>query len=136
MTVVAPRRAWPGICLVLLLLGGRAVDAGEKGDVSKGRTLAVAHCALCHVVGDHNKFGGIGSTPSFRVLASIKDGLQRFLTFFARRPHPTFVRLPGTEAPTAYPLTVPEVKLTPQEVMDIAAFAMTLKDPKWLESSN
>ena len=49
----------------------------------------------CHMIGDFNPFGGIGSTPSFQLLAMRDDWLERFQTFYERRPHPVFVRVPG-----------------------------------------
>ena len=40
--------------------------------------------------------GGIGSTPSFQLLAnSFPDYKDRFETFNARRPHPVFVIIEG-----------------------------------------
>jgi mono/diheme cytochrome c family protein len=117
----------------LALVIGVATAAGggaAAADLKRGRGLAQKHCAFCHVVGDFNKFGGIGSTPSFQLLASMRDGAERFRSFYARRPHPSFMYLPDDEPPTAAPLAVPPVKLTYQQIDDIVAFALTLKDPR------
>jgi len=117
--VVAPASGWTD------------ETAKAPADLAHGRKLAIAHCALCHVVGDFNKYGGIGSTPSFRVLASMRDDPERFRTFFARPPHPSFVKLADAPYPTDYPLNAPPVELEQEDVRDIAAFAATLKDPSW-----
>jgi hypothetical protein len=83
--------------LLLVTLTAVAVPAAADGDVEAGRKVAEQHCARCHVVGGYNKYGGIGSTPSFQLLAnSFPDYKDRFETFFARRPHPVFVIIEGT----------------------------------------
>jgi mono/diheme cytochrome c family protein len=102
------------------------------GDAAKGQKLAETHCSRCHVVGDFNKFGGIGSTPSFNLIAGMKDGMERFSTFFERRPHPAFVTVPGVErwtklAPYAIPFEV-----TAETITDLLAFVEKLK-PKNVE---
>ena len=115
------------LSVVWLLL---TVSAAAAGGLEEGRKLAQKHCAVCHVVGDFNKFGGIGSTPSFQMLASMKDGKERFQSFFARRPHPSFIFLPD-QAPLAnMPLNAPPVRLTYEEIENIVSFALTLKNPR------
>ncbi len=99
-------------------------------DLETGRALARSHCAVCHVIGDYNKFGGIGSTPSFQLLASMKDGAARFQTFYARRPHLSFVTLPDQKPPTNLPLNAPPVTLTYEQVDAIVRYGLTLKDPR------
>jgi len=42
--------------------------------------MSLEHCARAHVIGDFNPFGGIGSTPSFQLLAKRDDWLERFQT--------------------------------------------------------
>jgi mono/diheme cytochrome c family protein len=98
-----------------------------QGDAAAGRKLAVLHCARCHVVGDHNPYGGIGSTPSFQLLARRADYLERFQTFFERRPHPVYVRVPGTPRLTDLPSPVAEFTVTPDNIEDLIAFVETLK---------
>ncbi len=107
--------------------------AAWAADLKNGRILAEKHCAICHVVGDFNKFGGIDSTPSFQLLASLRDGAERFQSFYARRPHPSFVFLPDQKPPSNMPLNAPAVHLTYEQVDDIVFFARTLKDPKLVE---
>ncbi len=97
------------------------------GDVAAGRKLAIQHCARCHVVGDHNPYGGIGSTPSFQWLAKRADYLERFSTFFERRPHPVYVRVPDAERLTDLPSFVVEFTVTAENIEDLIAFVETLK---------
>ena len=101
-------------------------SARAEGDLSKGRAIATKHCSRCHVIGDINRFGGIGSTPSFQLIAGVEDGLERFETFYARRPHPNFVRLLSVPRfskapPYAIPLTITE-----NSIEDLMAFVNTL----------
>jgi mono/diheme cytochrome c family protein len=105
-----------------------APAAAQEGDAVRGREKAITYCARCHVVGDHNPMGGIGSTPSFQLLVKRRPDFEdRFRTFYARRPHPVYVRVPGVPKwsdaqPYATPFTV-----TLDEIEDILAFAKTLK---------
>ena len=104
--------------------------AGAKatGNAEAGRKLAVVHCSRCHVIPDHNPLGGIGSTPSFRLLAELDDGIERFETFFSRRPHPSFVRVPDVAPPTELPSAPVVLELSAQDLEDIAAYARQLRE--------
>ncbi len=117
------------LCISVVLLFETA-SAAAAGGLAEGRKLAQKHCAVCHVVGDFNKFGGIDSTPSFQMLASMKDGKERFQSFFARRPHPSFIFLPDQMPPTDLPLNAPPVRLSHEDIENIVSFALTLKDPR------
>jgi mono/diheme cytochrome c family protein len=121
------RRAF-ALTLLLALL---PVTAGAEGDAKKGREIAVQHCARCHVVPDYNPMGGIGSTPSFRLLAELDDGLVRFETFFARRPHPPFVRMQNTQPPTGLPAALQPFEMTVADLEDLLAYARQLRE--WQE---
>ncbi len=101
--------------------------ARADGDLEAGRKMAVKHCARCHVIGDFNPFGGISSTPSFQLLANRNDWLERFQTFYERRPHPVFVRVPDVPRWTKLPSYVKEFRVTPENIQDIIAFAQTLR---------
>ena len=104
-----------------------AAPARADGDRVAGRKMAREHCARCHVIGDFNPFGGIGSTPSFQLLANRNDWLERFQTFYERRPHPVFVRVPDVPRWTELPSHVKEFRVTPENIQDIIAFAETLR---------
>ena len=85
--------------------------ASAEGSVAEGRKLAINFCARCHVIGEYNRLGGIDSTPSFYSLAQRSDFVERLQTFYERRPHPVFVRVPGVPRwsnapPYATPFTV------------------------------
>lgn len=101
--------------------------AAAAGDAEKGRQIAIDHCARCHVIPDHNPYGGIESTPSFRLLARRDDYLERFRTFFERPPHPVVVRVPGVEPPTDDPAFVATFEIQPEQVDDIVAFVEILR---------
>ena len=68
-----PRQIWIGLTAAVLLTA-----PATAADVKNGKQLAEAHCSRCHVVGDYNKFGGIGSTPSFQGIRFLKDWRERF----------------------------------------------------------
>ena len=104
-----------------------ATGWGAEANAAAGRRLATTHCARCHVVGDHNKLGGIGSTPSFQLLARRDDYLERFETFYARRPHPVFIRVPDVPKCSNAPVTIAEIEITVEDIEDIIAFVETLK---------
>ena len=79
-------------CLLLLPLALAAfagpASAAAEGDPVRGKELAIKHCAKCHVIGDHNPYGGINSTPSFFIFARKPEVYdERVMTFDQRRPH-------------------------------------------------
>jgi mono/diheme cytochrome c family protein len=74
------RALTPKIGVIALALS--AQSAWAEGDVAQGRKIAEQHCSRCHVIGDYNKYGGIGSTPSFQLLANqLPDYRARFEIF-------------------------------------------------------
>lgn len=122
------------VTLQLSFLAGviAAPAALADGNVETGRQVAEQHCSRCHVIGDYNKYGGIGSTPSFQLLANaFPDYRARFETFFVRRPHPVFVIIEGygRRLPEIPPNAAP-VKLPLSAVADVLAFVETLRKKK------
>ncbi len=118
----------PLLALAILVVASLpAAPAWAGGDAVAGRKISETHCARCHVIGDFNPMGGIGSTPSFQLLAKRGDWLERFETFFERRPHPVFVRMPDVARWTTLPSHVSEFEVTPANIDDIVAFVETLK---------
>ena len=112
------------LCVLILT----ATAAKAQTDVERGRTLAHQQCARCHVIGDFNPNGGIGSTPSFQLLVNaLKDHEQRFKTFFARRPHGAFVTVRGYPRLNELPDNAAPIEITYEEVEELLAFARTLK---------
>ncbi len=116
------KRMFLGLSFLIIM---KAANADEN--IIKGRNLAEQHCARCHVVGTFNKFGGIGSTPSFQLIAGMKDGLERFETFFERRPHPVFVRVPSVEKWSKVPPYATEFTVTAQSLDQLLSFVKTIK---------
>ncbi len=104
-----------------------AFPDGAAGSAEKGQAIAEKHCSRCHVVGALNPMGGIGSTASFQMIAKMPDYLERFQTFYARRPHPAFLRVPGVSRWSNLPAYATEFSITLVEVDDIIAFVKTLE---------
>lgn len=113
------------IAAVLFLSLAPATTA-VAGDNEKGRAIAHQHCARCHVIGDHNPKGGIGSTPSFQLLRRMADWRERFGTFYNRRPHPVHVRVEGVRQWTNLPPNAEPFTITQGNVDDILAFVETI----------
>lgn len=102
-----------------------------EGDAEEGERLSLLHCARCHVVSDKNRFGGIGSTPSFAAMRSIDNWLERFLNFWDENPHPSFLQVEGMTDPfdPQRPPHVAPIEITQDELAAIVAFAGTI-EPK------
>ena len=100
--------------------------AVAAGDWDKGRDIARQHCARCHVIGDKDRMGGIGSTPSFPLLRKMGDWRERFETFYNRRPHPVHVRVEGIRQWTNLPPNAKPFTITQDNVDDIVKFVETL----------
>lgn len=118
------------VTLVLLIAGlSSTAGAARAADAEHGRELAQRHCARCHVVGDFNPMGGIGSTPSLQWIKKLDDWRERFETFYARRPHLAFLRVEGIEPITTLPPNATPIDLTMQDAEDIYAYVETLEVP-------
>lgn len=118
------------IPLCALIMGLAASPASADGDAGKGREVAIKHCARCHVIGHYNRLGGIDSTPSFQLLARRDDVEDRVATFYARPPHPVFVRVPGVPRLSNAPAYATEFTVTPGDIDNLVAFVLTLKSWK------
>ena len=117
------RRAALSVLLVLLAAEPAAADA------ENGRALAERHCARCHVVGEFNPHGGIGSTPSLQWIKKLDDWRDRFRTFYIRRPHLAFVKVKGFAPWTKLPPYAEPVEISLEDADDIFAFIETLPVP-------
>ena len=117
-----------GSAAVVCAFLAAAEPALADGDVERGRAVAEQQCSRCHVIGDFNRMGGIGSTPSFQLLVNaLEDYEDRFRSFFARRPHPAFVTVKGYPRPNALPANAAPIEITDEKVEDVLAFAKTLR---------
>ena len=97
------------VCAVAASLWAVGASAAE-GDAERGFDLAVDHCARCHVIGDHNPYGGINSTPSFWIFARKPElYMERLTTFDQRRPHRSMT-----------------FDVAPRDIEDIKAYVRTL----------
>jgi hypothetical protein len=75
------------------------------------------------VIRAFNKFGGIGSTSSFRGVR----GMEHFQTFYtSRRAHLAFVRVPDIPKWSNVPAYATEFTVTPQAIDDLLAFVKTI----------
>ena len=104
----------PRVLVPLLALAAFASHAQAQteaeGDPVRGKKLAIKYCAKCHVIGDHNPYGGINSTPSFFIFKRKPEVYdERILTFDQRRPHIALkldVKLPQIKDIKAYVDTI------------------------------
>ncbi len=119
------RTIW--LCALLI---GWALPALADGNAVKGREVSIKFCARCHVIGDYNRHGGINSTPSFQLLARRDDVEDRVRAFYARPPHPVFVRVPGVPRRSNAPAYASEFTVTPDDIENLVAFLFTLKNWK------
>lgn len=105
--------------------------AAPDGDLVLGERLSLQHCGRCHVVSEANKYGGIGSTPSFGALRTIPDWQNKFAAFWTLNPHPSFTQVEGVTEPfdPERPPFIAPIELTTDEVDAIAAFAASI-EPK------
>ena len=102
------------------------------GDAALGEQVSLRSCGRCHVINEKNKYGGIGSTPSFGALRSLSKWYDSFSAFWTINPHPAFTQVAGVTPPfdPARPSPIAPVELTLEEVEAIVAFvsAMPPKD--------
>jgi mono/diheme cytochrome c family protein len=99
------------VVMILALAAPVRAEDGEDGDIAKGRELAQALCAQCHLnPGQGEKAGPMG-VPGFVAVANRPDqtfgGIVRWLK--------------------AVPPMMPDHKLTQDEIEAIAAFVMSLR---------
>ena len=95
---------------IILVINGAAL---ADGDPARGKTLAIENCAQCHVIGDHNPYGGVNNSPSFYVFAERPEFYEeRLQTFDQRRPHLSR-----------------DMKVSPEDIAHIMAYVGTLERP-------
>lgn len=105
------------------------VEVTYDGDADLGHKVSRSKCTRCHVVDEQTRGFGIGSTPSFMVLRSLRDWEERFYAFYTLNPHPAFTMIDGlTEPfPAHRPSPIAPVTLTVEEVDAIVAFVAALQ---------
>lgn len=97
-------------------------------DYAPGEKLTLFNCGRCHVVNEKNKYGGIGSTPSFGAMRNLDDWETRFDVFFTLAPHPAFTQVEGVTEPFPVdrPSPIHPLTLTLEEIDTIKEFTRTI----------
>jgi len=111
------------LALSIVGLSTERTQAEDPDMINRGLELSKTHCGRCHIV-DADRFGGISSTPSFKIMIiALKDWETRFATFMARNPHPAHVRLDADgPRPDHQPAAIKEVVLSEEDVDAILAY--------------
>lgn len=107
-----------------LVMSASPAASAESVLTQKGLELSKLHCARCHIVSEKDRFSGISSTPSFKIMIEVlKDWEDRFQTFMARNPHPAHIRLETDDPrPENLPVTTHEVILSLDDIEAILAY--------------
>jgi hypothetical protein len=71
--------------------------------------------------------GGIGSTPSFALLRRMRDWEERYSSFFARNPHPSFITVKGLTNTRTLPPNAAPITLTKQQVDALMVYVRKMK---------
>lgn len=119
-----------GVQMFMLPLAEQALDAGVvfDGDAALGLDLSRRMCGRCHVVRDDERMNAIGSTPSFFVLRTLENWVERFQTFYVLNPHPSFTQVEGVTEPFApdRPSPIVPVEITLDQLEAILAYVANL----------
>jgi hypothetical protein len=103
-------------------------DLTYDGDPVAGETLSLIHCGRCHVINDSNRMHGMGQTPSFALMRTFEDWQNRFSTFYALNPHPSFSQVKDITPP--FPLNLPPaivpLEITQADLESIVAYVATI----------
>ena len=100
----------PLLAAPLLFAPFIALAQPVAGDASRGRTLAVQHCASCHAVEAHPA-PGAHTAASFLTIANMPSTTPMAIAAFLATPHPR----------------MPNYKLSRDEIRDLSAYIMTLR---------
>lgn len=98
------------------------------GDPIAGEALSLLHCGRCHVINDTNRMKGMGQTPSFALMRTFEDWLNRFSAFYILNPHPSFTQVAGITPPfnAHLPPAIVPVEITQSELNNILAYVATI----------
>lgn len=89
------------------------VAAAQAQDVQQGRRLAFEVCASCHAVLGGQVLSSVPEAPSFEEIAATPGMTAAALNFWlTAHDHPT----------------MPRIKLSREEVRDVSAYVLDLKD--------
>lgn len=99
------------IVAIILLLG--AAPAWAQ-DAQAGHDIATKWCANCHVVEVKGPAVRNDAVPSFRAIAQMNSTTAASLAAFLATPHPR----------------MPNYTLSRQEIRDVSAYILSLRDAK------
>ena len=105
------------------------VSLDFDGDAAAGELVSRQMCGRCHVVSSDSTMNAIGSTPSFFVLRTLDNWADRFQTFYALNPHPSFTQVKDVTAPFAAdrPPPIVPVEMTLDQLEAILAYVARLE---------
>lgn len=117
-----------GLLLFVVLSTVSPSVAALAEDYAPGEKLTLYHCGRCHVISERNRYGGIGSTPSFGALRTLADWEDRMRAFYALAPHPAFTQIEGVTEP--FPINRPSpiypMEMTEAEVEQVIEYTRTI----------
>ena len=104
-------------------------DESLPGNALLGEKLSLTHCGRCHVINESNRMAGLGSTPSFGALRANESWLERFQSFFARNPHPSFTQIEGITEPfdISRPPPIVPLEITIEDLEAILAYVSRME---------
>ena len=97
---------------LVLVAWAAPAPAQDRTDVSGGHDLARAWCAQCHGVEPGEQTGAYETPPSFQSFAHNPEITETSLKAYLQSTHPL----------------MPQVKLKPDEIDEIVAYILSLKD--------
>lgn len=99
------------------------------GDAVLGEKISLAQCGRCHVVNETNRMNAIGSSPSFALMRGFPDWQDRFLAFFALKPHPSFTQVADVTEPFPehLPSPIAPIEVTLEQIEAITAYVGSLE---------
>ena len=94
-----------------------------------GEEISQARCGRCHMVNEKTRLTTIGSTPSFALMRGFEDWENRFLGFYALRPHPAFTIVEDVTPPfdPERPSPIHPIKVTLDEIDAITAYVESIE---------
>jgi len=115
--------------LAVLVIGLAGWPAAAD-DWRPGEKLTYVNCGRCHVIGERNRMGGIGSTPGFAVMRNWVDWESKMRVFYTLNPHPAFTQVEGVTDPfpAGRPSPIHPIELTEGEIERIVEYARSI-DP-------
>jgi hypothetical protein len=99
-----------------------------EGNPIEGEVLSLLHCGRCHVINESNRMDGMGQTPSFALMRTFDDWLNRFSTFYVLNPHPSFTQVEDITAPFSanLPPAIFPLEITQGDLDAILAYVATI----------